>query len=726
MVTKTMLEQLKESAIPSLSFDLPMADRDLSWLAFNHRVLQEAQDPTVPLLERLKFLAIYSSNLEEFFKVRVAQHRNLLQAGKKAKSEINYNPKDTLRKISKTVLAYQDQFTETFDGIIAELAKHGVRMRRRMDLNEEQQKAVNGFFQENMLPFVQPVLLRGNKIRVFLNNAELYLAVILTDPDVEIQEERYAIVKVPSDYTSRFFKLPSDNGSHDVIMLDDIVRHSVSWLFPGYTIIDCFSIKLTRDAELYIDDEFSGDLVSKIRNSLKKRNVGPASRFVYDKTMPTSLLTYLTSLFEVDKSDTLPEGRYHNNFDFFKFPDFGLTHLKEKALQPLPVRSLQNMPDFFDRIAQKDRYLMTPFHSYESVFQFFERAAHDPKVTHIKVVQYRVAKKSRIISALIEAVKLGKQVSVFVEVKARFDEENNLRWAEVLQDAGVKVLYSFPGVKVHSKLALVRRKEADNSYKTYAYLSTGNFNEDTAKIYSDISLFTADPRYTEEATRVFNYLESGNPAGFSFDTLLVGMFNLRDGLEQCVDDEIAIARSGQKAYIWLKMNSLQDPVMIAKLYEASIAGVEVRIIVRGICCLIPGIPNLSHNIEVTSIVDRYLEHSRVFLFGNNGVEKIYLSSADWMVRNLSHRIETCFPVFDPEFRQVVIDTLQIQLNDNCKARLITPTLDNPYRRNANEINMRSQIETYYYLKRIHEEEEVRLSEQDPSSPIANEPIANGS
>jgi polyphosphate kinase len=365
---------------------------------------------------------------------------------------------------------------------------------------------------------------------------------------------------------------------------------------------------------------------------------------------------------------------------------------------------LQKKPNIIEVIAQKDRNIHVPYHSYESVVQFFEKAATDPRVTHIKIVQYRVASKSRIMNALINAVRLGKQVTAFIEVKARFDEESNLRWGEVLQEAGVKVRYSFPGVKVHSKLALVRRREHDDSYKLYGYLSTGNFHEDTARIYTDMGLFTADPRYTLEVARIFNQLETGAIQNTKFEHLLVGMYNLRDGLVQLVDNEIAHAKAGRKAHIILKMNSIQDPAMIAKLYEASIAGVKIQLIVRGICCLVPQIPNLSHNITVISIVDRFLEHHRVFVFHNGGQEKIYLSSADWMVRNLSYRIETCFPIYDPEFKQMVLDTMHLQLQDNTKSRIINAALDNHYNTNSNEVMIRAQLETYYYLKRIHEEE----------------------
>ncbi len=680
----------------------PYIHRDISWLSFNYRVLQEAKDVSVPLIERLKFLAIYSNNLDEFFRVRVANHRNLLRVNKKTQKKLDFDPKKIMKEILKIVNEQQEEFSRIFeDEITPELRRHNIHLLRRLDLNEEERDFVENYFFDNLLPFVQPVLLVKKKIRPFLNNAALYLTVWLKEKDDPQPKDRYAIIKIPSDHLPRFVNLPNKNGQHHIIMLDDIVRHSVKWLFPGYNIIDTFSIKLTRDAELYIDDEFSGDLIEKIKKSLGKRNVGPASRFVYDRTMPGELLQFLKDSFDLGKYDLFPEGRNHNNFDFFKFPDFGYQHLKNNPLPPLPYLPLEEAENFWASIREKDHLVHVPYHSYESVVLFFEKAARDPKVTHIKIVQYRVAKQSRIMAALMDAVKAGKQVSVFIEVKARFDEEANLVWGERLEAAGVNVNYSFPGVKVHSKLALIRREE-EGGAKLYAYLSTGNFHEVTAKIYSDLGIFTADERLTKESARVFSFLETVKMPQQSFEHLLVGQFNLRDGLEECIDKEISNAKKGKKAACILKMNSLQDQRMIQKLYEASQAGVKIQLIVRGICSLVPGIKGVSENIEVISIVDRFLEHARIFLFHNEGHETIYLSSADWMVRNLSYRIETIFPIYDKEIRQTIKDILRIQLEDNVKARIIDKHNQNNYKKDNIDLAVRSQIETYYYIKRKQE------------------------
>lgn len=680
----------------------PYIERDISWLAFNHRVLQEATDPTMPLFERIKFMAIYSSNLGEFFAVRVAQHRNLLRISKKTKKELDLHPREVLKAILKIVNEQQEEFNQIFaDQIEPALRQNHIFLKRRLDLDEEQKDFVEEYFKQNMLPFVQPVLLVKNKIRPFLTNSSLYLTVMMRTKGKPNGSLQYAIVKVPSDHLPRFIKLPSDEGQHDVIMIDDIVRHSIAWLFPGYDVLDTYSIKLTRDAELYIDDEFSGDLIQKIKKSLLRRDVGPAARLVYDREMPKQLLKYLQTVLELENYDLLPEGRYHNNFDFFKFPDFGLQHLKQRPLPSLAYIPLEASQDFFETIRQEDQMIHLPYHSYESVIQFFEEASMDPNVTHIKIIQYRVAKESRIMNALMEAVKRGKRVSAFVEVKARFDEEANLSWGARLEEAGVRVHYSFPGLKVHAKAALIRRIE-NGKPKLYSFLSTGNFHEVTAKIYSDIGLFTADTRLTSEIARIFSILETRKLPSVDFEHLLVGQFNLRSELVNLINYEIAQAQEGKKAEIILKLNSLQDTDMIDLLYKASAAGVRIKLIVRGICCLIPGEEGLSTNISAISIVDRYLEHARIFIFHNSGDPKIYLSSADWMTRNLSYRIETVFPIYNQKIRSMIFDIVEGQLNDNVKARIIDKEGKNKFVKSETGLPVQSQIETYYYLKRQQE------------------------
>lgn len=678
----------------------PYVDRDISWLSFNYRVLQEAKDPGTPLFERIKFLAIYSSNLDEYFRVRVAQHRSLVKVGKKTKKKLDYDPKEILDKIKKIVNSQQEEFSDIFENqIVPELKKYKINLLRRLDLNSRQKSFVENYFQDNLLPFVQPVLLLKHKIRPFLNNGALYLTIRMKDKDKSITEERYAVIKIPSDHLPRFIHLPSSApGRKDLIMLDDIVRHSVKSLFPGYKIQDTYSVKLTRDAELYIDDEFSGDLVGKIKHSLTKRNVGPPARLVIDREMPNKLQEFLMDTFSLHKRGILLEGRYHNNSDFFKFPDFGLTQLKNIPFPPLPYKPLEEAKDYFSAIRSRDHLIHVPYQSYESVVLFFEKAAVDPNVTHIKIIQYRVAGKSRIMNALMAAVKNGKQVSAFIELKARFDEEANLKWGEKLEQAGVEVHYSFPGLKVHSKSALIRREERGRT-KLYAYMSTGNFHEGTAKVYSDLGLFTSDRRITSELGKLFSYLETIKSPAQNFKNLLVGHFGMRERLIDLIDREIAHANEGKQASIILKMNSLQDEEMVEKLYEASNAGVKIDLIIRGICSIVPNKKGWSENINAISIVDRFLEHARVFVFHNDGQEDIYLSSADWMSRNLRRRIETAFPIYDENIKKEVKDMLKIQLSDNVKARIIDEKDNNEYKESTTDLSVRSQVELYYYYKR---------------------------
>ena len=651
------------------------------------------------MLERIRFLAIFSSNMDEFFRVRVASHQNVLRVGKRTKKELGYDPKEILREVKQIVKKYLIEFSRIFEEqIIPELRKNGINVRRSNDLSIDQEVYLEDYFQNYLLPFVQPVLLVKDKIRPFLVNGEIYLAIRL-QPRIRPITEEYAILKIPSDHLPRFITLPSQrNGEHDIIMLDDLVRQSASWFFPGYHVLDSYSIKLTRDAELHIDDEYTGDLIEKIRNSLNKRNVGPASRFVIDRTMPAKMLDFLTEIFHIDKRDILEEGRYHNNADFFRFPDFGLAHLKNPPLPPLHYLELEKTKEFFRSIAEKDHLLYFPYHSYKSVIRFFEEAAEDPDVTHLFAVQYRVAKQSKIMNALIDAAQNGKQVFVFIEAKARFDEEANLVWGEALAQAGVRVKYSMPGIKVHSKIAQVRRLEGGKA-KLYSYLSSGNFHEETAKVYSDFGMFTAEKELCDEISRIFRYLDTQKRPKEPFHHLLVGQFNLRENLLAGIQREIAAAKAGKEASIFLKMNSLEDRVMIDALYEASSAGVEVRIIVRGICCLVPGVRKLSDRIKVISIVDRFLEHARVFIFHNSGKKDTFISSADWMLRNLSFRIETAFPVRDEELKKRVVEYMEIQWLDNVKARIVDQELSNRYNNANKDISIRSQFETYYMVKR---------------------------
>ena len=553
------------------------------------------------------------------------------------------------------------------------------------------------------MPFAQPTLLDRNKISTFLHNRAIYLAVRLKNKNGKktkgkktLVRYRYAIVEVAVDRLGRFISMPSSGDKNYVIFLDDVIRLNLPDILPGYTIESCYSIKLTRDAELYIDDEFSGDLLSKIKKGLSKRRTGVPCRFLYDKNMPDDFLRFLRTALKLNKNDLIAGGKYHNFNDFFSFPKFNKTHLEYDPMPPLKSNEFESGGSMFGTISRKDVLLSFPYQSYGYVLNFLEEAANDLNVKSIMITLYRVANESLIIRSLCKAAESGKSVTAFVEFKARFDEESNFTSAETLQKSGVKVYSSFPGLKVHCKLCLIERIEREKS-KYYTYLATGNFNEKTARIYCDYALFTTNPEFGKDAQKVFNILQR-NSKNESFDQLLVAPFNLRKQFVKLINEEIRNATNGKEAEIILKLNSLEDKKMIKKLYEASKAGVKIKIIVRGICCLIPGIKNQSENIEVTSIVDRFLEHSRIYIFHNNGDKKYFLASADWMKRNLSRRIEIGFPVYDKQIQTYLQIMIDIQWNDDVKSRIINSRQDNQYRIKDGVKKVRSQYEIYNALK----------------------------
>ncbi|BDS13630.1 polyphosphate kinase 1 [Aureispira anguillae] len=671
--------------------NIPFIHRDISWLSFNYRVLQEAKDKSVPLFERIKFLGIYSSNLDEFFRVRVAALKALIRLGKKTKNQMDFSPELVLKRIRKIVTDQQVEFDNIYKNqILPELGQNNIYILRPKDLKSYHHLFLDRLFEERLIQHLQPILLVKNKIRTFLPSNAIYLAVRLKTAG---HINRYAVVKIPSDKFSRFIELPSrDSKRKEIIILDDIIRYCLPRLFPGYAIRDAYSIKMTRDADIYIEDEYTGDLIEKIRKGIAKRTIGPGTRFVYDRRMSKRTLNFLTAALQVKEGDLQAEGRYHNNYDFFKFPNFGLKKLRDISLPPLSHKDLHQQQKLFSVIDEKDHLLHYPYQKYDYVIRLLEQAAHDPEVTSIKIAQYRVAKDSQVIAALRSAIQEGKDVMVFMEVKARFDEEANLYWAERLESWGAKVMYSLPELKVHAKLLLITRKS-----KRYAYLGTGNFNEDTSKIYSDFGLMTADKRLTKEVEQIFDFLEFYKRPEKNFKHLLVGQFRMRRNIYQLIEQEIENAKAGKKAVITLKLNSIQDARMIARLYDASNAGVKIRMIIRGVCSVVPGQVGYSENIEIISIVDRFLEHTRIYMFHNDGDEKIYLSSADWMTRNLFYRIECAFPIYAKDLKQEIKDFLDIQFKDNVKARIINAKQDNQYKKN-NSSPKRSQYDMYVYYQ----------------------------
>ncbi len=676
--------------------DVRFLDREMSWLAFNHRVLQEARDKSVPLHEKIKFMAIFSSNLDEFFRVRVAALRNLLALKEKSIKKLEFDPAILLKQIHAYVHEQQEELGDIYRNIILPgLKNNNIFIAPEQKLFKKQTEYVTDYFNQEVHPYIQPIFIFKDKVAYFLPNHALYLAVKLYSKEIErakLVNAQYALVEIPTRFLPRFIALPPDGESHHIMFLDDIIRSFLPVIFPGYKIDSAYAIKITRDAEIYIDDEFSGDLVDKIRKGIRRRKTGVPSRFLYDLHMPKSFLKYLKSALHLSNEDLIPGGRYHNFSDFFSFPTPGPDSLRYQNLPPVPGKSFSGDTSVFEAISRQDILLHYPYHSYQPVLDFLKAAATDSKVSTIYMTLYRVSSGSQIISNLLLAVQNGIDVTVFVEIKARFDEESNIKWAEELQRAGVHVLYSFPGLKVHAKMCLVKRQDQD-----YVYLATGNFNEKTSRIYTDFGLFTCRRSITSEVNKVFSYLKQEKTV-LEFKTLLVAPFNMRQAFYDLIENEIENAKAGKPAGIILKLNNLEDRKIILKLYDASRAGVKIDLIIRGICCLVPGIKNQSENIRVTSIVDRYLEHTRIFVFHNAGRKKVFLGSADWMKRNLSRRIEVVFPVMDAEIKRNVLTILDFQLRDNTKARLVTSKLKNEYKVSASQKPVNAQMETYRYIK----------------------------
>ncbi|GAA4275848.1 polyphosphate kinase 1 [Aquimarina mytili] len=645
-------------------------NRDLSWLRFNHRVLQEASDKNNPLYERIKFLAIFSSNLDEFFKVRVSDIRKIKNLDKPLRKKLITKPNKLLKKIKKQVLLQQQEFGDLFvNQIIPELKKEGIQLISCEDFSDSQKEFAEQYYQEKLKnKLTININVEQNDGTIFIENEQLYLTALLND-------EQLIFVKIPSN-TPRFVTFPSENNTHYITFVDDILKHNLAKFYAQKQSSKFYSIKISRDAELYIQNEYSGDLLTKIKNSLGNRETGQVTRLLIDTAMPTILLHHVKQILDANETDVMQGGRYHNFKDFFGFPNPTQKKLSEETLTPIQDPELQKFSNMFEAIAKKDRLLCYPYESFDDVLRLAKQASEDKNVSKIKITLYRIAKQSGLADALLNAAKNGKDVFVFIETKARFDEENNIRWGKILEEHGAKVMYSYPGIKVHSKILLIERIE-DNKPMQYGYISTGNFNEKTAKIYTDFGLMTANIEITSELKQVFQLLE-GNIIIPKTKKLLVSPFTTRSTFEKFIQTEIENAIAGKEAYIILKLNSLQDNKMIDLLYQANNAGVTIRAVVRGICCLVPGIEGQSEHIHITSIVDRFLEHGRVYVFANGGNEKMYIGSADWMTRNLDHRIEVMIPVLDNDVYFKLRRMIQLQLDDTVKARIINEDQDNTY------------------------------------------------
>lgn len=658
-------------------------NRDLSWLRFNHRVLQEAADKNNPLYERIKFLAIFSSNLDEFFKVRVSDIRKIKDLDKTLRKKLITKPNKLLKKIKKQVNLQQEEFGDLFNNhILPELKKEGIKLVNCEEFTASQKEFAEHYYLVNLQnKLTLDIKVEQNDNKIFIENEELYLTALLNDKEL-------IVVKIPSD-TPRFITLPNKDDTHYITFVDDILKHNLAKFYSQNETSVFYSIKVSRDAELYIDNEYSGDLLTKIKDSLGNRDTGQVTRVLIDNKMPPKLLDSIEKILDVNETDISQGGRYHNFKDFFGFPNPTGKKLSEDKLIPIPNPAFQKFSNVFDAIAEKDRLLYYPYESFDDVLQLAQQAATCKSVTKIKVTLYRIAKQSGLGDALLEATKNGKEVFVFIETKARFDEENNIKWGKVLEDNGAKVMYSYPGIKVHSKILLIERIE-NNEPKTYGYISTGNFNEKTAKIYTDFGLMTANERITSELSQVFQLLERSIIIPKT-KKLLVSPFTTRSTFQKLIEKEIENAKEGKETYILLKLNSIQDDKMIDLLYKANNAGVTIRLIIRGICCLVPGIEGQSEHIYITSIVDRFLEHGRVYIFANDGAEKMYIGSADWMTRNLDHRIEVITPILDKDVYSKIRRMIQYQLDDTVKARIINEEQDNSYVSSASMF--RAQLET---------------------------------
>ncbi|WP_207423005.1 polyphosphate kinase 1 [Desertivirga brevis] len=671
-------------------------NREISWLYFNERVLQEAADKTVPLIERVRFLAIFSSNLDEFYRVRVPTLNRLANVNTKAKELIGYNPKKILKQIKEIVVRQERRFNHLFeDEIIKELAEERIFIINEKQLNVTRGDFLRNYFRVKLLSTLVPIMLEDDKPFPELKDRAIYFLVKLSK---ENEKVKYSLIEIPTDSLERFVVLPETNNLKFIILLDDIIRYCLDQIFFifEYTSIEAYSIQLTRDAELELDKHVSEKFIEALSKSLQKRKKGKPMRLLYDNNMPLDMLTYLVEKLHLSAEGLIPGNRYHNFKDFISFPNVGRKELEYPKDPVLPVKGLDPGRSIFSQIAKKDYLISLPYQSFDYIIHFLREAAIDPKVTEINITLYRLAKNSRIINALINAARNGKKVNCLVELKARFDEENNIKWTKRLEEGGVIVNYGLLDYKVHSKVCLVTRKEKGH-FIHYANLSTGNFNEKTSEIYCDHSLFTVNQDITSELRKLFRGLEK-KVFYKDYDCLIVSPLQTREKIYALIDQEVKNAKAAKTAYMILKMNSLADEEMIEKLYEASAVGVKIKLIIRGMCCLIPGIEGLSENIEVISIVDKYLEHARVWIFGNGGEEKVYLSSADFMTRNLDHRVEVGFPILDPLIKKEIRDIIDIQLKDNTKARVINRYNNNQYVRDKSKAGYRAQTDIYTYLK----------------------------
>jgi len=673
-------------------------NREISWLDFNARVLQEAADENVPLIERLRFLGIFSNNLDEFFKVRYATVKRIVQAGKGGKSELGgIKASELLEIITRIVIKQQSESFNILSTIQKRLEDEYIYIVNETEISESQKVFIKNYFLQQVSPALVTIILNDYVNLPHLKGDAAYLAVRIQMENDDIQ---YALIEI-SKAMDRFVVLPSEGDNNYIMIIDDLLRYNLNEIFNifDYKDISAHMIKITRDAELDFENDFSKSFIDKISDSVKHRLIGEPVRFVYDKTIHSDTLEYLMSKMGIATTDSIiPGGRYHNRRDYMGFPSLGRTDLLYNKIRGLSVKGLSLEGSIFSEIARKDYLIYTPYHTFSYVVKFLREAALDPSVKTIKITIYRLAQISHVASSLINAAKNGKKVTVSIEIRARFDEQANIAYAEQMENEGIKLFFGVQGLKVHSKMCVVEREEG-KKIKRYGFISTGNFNESTAKIYTDYTLFTAKQSLLKDINKVFNFFEY-NYKIYKYRHIITSPHNTQIAIFRLIDGEIKNAKEGREAYIGLKLNSISSYTMIDKLYEASRAGVKIQMIVRGICCLIPNIKGMSENIEVISIVDKFLEHTRLYIFGKEGDPKIYISSADWMTRNIDNRVEVSCPIYDDDIKQELLDTFKLAWNDNVKARIINSTNKNEYKID-DEPKLRSQQAIYeYYMKKL--------------------------
>ena len=674
-------------------------DREKSWLTFNARVLQEANDENVPLLDRFRFLGIFSNNLDEFFRVRYAAIRRLIHENHETEKILGLPAEQLLKEITDIVIEQQSESLRILSEIEKKLEKENIFIINEKQVIKEQENFIHEFFIQKVSPALVTIMLNDLEEFPLLKDTSGYLAIKLVMISNSGQEDiRYAVIEIPHTI-NRFVVLPSNSEKQYIILLDDVIRLNLNSIFNifDYKSVSAHMIKITRDAQLEFDSDLSKSLIEKISSSVKERRVGEPVRFVYDQAIGKDTLDFFLKRMNILSSESIiPGGRYHNRRDYMNFPNLGRYDLLYRENHPLPIPGLSLEGSILERIKKKDYLLYAPYQSFSYIIKFLREAALDPKVVSIKITLYRLAKNSQIVSSLINAAKNGKKVTVQIELQARFDEESNISYSEQMQTEGIELIFGVKGLKVHSKICVIERIE-EGRVKRYGFISTGNFNENSAKVYTDVTLFTSNTEILKDAAKIFDFFDVYYRV-HRYKHLIVSPHYTRSRFNKLIDREILNALSGKEAYIKLKMNSISDFKMTDKLYEASQAGVKIQLIIRGICCLIPGVKGLSENIEAISIVDNYLEHSRIYIFGNAGDPEVFISSADFMTRNLDARVEVTCPIYDPEIRKELIETFEIGWKANVKARIHSSDLLNRYRKRGDEKTFRAQQEMYNYYQ----------------------------